>query len=65
MQKTKESRKAEVKMQDCHWSLYMEEFAREKQNQQNAVANYYSVYLVLFNSFVGPVHFLQGTNILP
>lgn len=41
----------------------MEEFAREKQKQQNAVTNYYSVYLVLFNSFVGPVHFLQDTNI--
>lgn len=26
----KESCKAEVRMQDCHWGLYMEEFAREK-----------------------------------
>lgn len=39
MQKTKKSYKAELKVQDCHWSLYMEEFTREKQKQQNAVAN--------------------------
>lgn len=43
----------------------MEEFAREKQKQQNAVENYCRVYLVLFESFVGPVHFLQDTNIPP
>lgn len=65
MQKAKESCKAEGKMQDCPWSSYMEEFAGEKQNQQNAVANYCRVYLVLFESFVGPVHFLQDTNIPP